>query len=136
MIMLCDVCHEREATIHTTSNADEIQRNLCNDCFEASRPAEARNFAEALQTGCRYCGGEMYVGGCHLVAGVQSKWSSMCQSCAEEYFGFLRQAWPGFGEGLVTDEFLSRFAASDPNAVLVEVEAHMKKWVAENKSRK
>jgi hypothetical protein len=60
----------------------------------------------------------------------------MCQSCAEEYFGFLRQAWPGFGEGLVTDEFLSKFAASDSNAVLIEVEAHMKKWVADNKSRK
>src|SRR5436189_6344554 len=36
--MLCEICHEREATVHNTEIADELQksRDLCEQCLQAT----------------------------------------------------------------------------------------------------
>ena len=41
--MLCEICHEREATVHNTEIAVDVQktRDLCEQCFQATEPARA-----------------------------------------------------------------------------------------------
>jgi hypothetical protein len=57
----------------------------------------------------------------------------MCKPCAEEYYRFLRQAWPGFGDPSISDKQIANINASDRLAVFTEAEGHMKKWVADKK---
>jgi protein-arginine kinase activator protein McsA len=136
--MFCDICKQAEATIHTTQTAgSEVQGhlNLCRECFEASKPADSRELATALQAGCRYCGGEPYIGGADPVTRIYGirKSSFMCKLCAEEYYNFLRQAWPGFGGTTITTKQIAKNRTSDISSILIEAENHMKKWVTEKK---
>src|SRR2546429_513271 len=43
--MLCDICQQREATIHNTEIDGDVTRhsNFCDSCFEVSKPTEARD---------------------------------------------------------------------------------------------
>jgi hypothetical protein len=138
--MLCDICQKQEATRHETHCTNirgdvPKQRHLCDDCFNTSNPTEARSMAEALKAGCRYCGGEPYGGGLDSVAllGGVRKMSFMCKPCSNEYYGFLRLKFPGFGDPNPTEEqmavLVAKLRSSDFPAILVELEAHMKKWV-------
>ena len=81
--MLCEMCQEREATVHATHIAGEDlkHRNLCDKCFEAAKPTQARDLATALQAGCRHCGGEPYTGSGHSLDGLSGtmKLSFMCK---------------------------------------------------------
>ena len=124
---------------HCTNIAGDVpkQRNLCEECFEASNPTQAHELAKALQAGCRYCGGEPYSGGGHSpdgLGGVRTL-SFMCKPCAEEYFGFLRLKMPGFGSDTLTKEQAAKLAKHDFGAIFTEAEEHMKKWVAERDSQ-
>ncbi len=115
--------------------------DLCQECFEASGVEGAAELPAALQAGCRFCGGEAYGGGIDSLAMLDGirKVSFMCKSCSDEYYGFLRLKLPGFGDPNLTKEqmatFLAKFKSCDFHAILVELEAHMKKWVAERDSR-
>ena len=53
--MLCEMCQEREATVHETQIAGDVQksRNLCEQCFQATEPAQASDLGAALKAGCR-----------------------------------------------------------------------------------
>jgi hypothetical protein len=57
----------------------------------------------------------------------------MCKPCTEEYYRFLRQKWPGFGETTITSEQIAKIHTSDISSILIETEDHMKKWVTEKK---
>jgi hypothetical protein len=61
--------------------------------------------------------------------------SFMCDPCAEEYYRFLGQRWPGFGDATITGEQIAAIHATDKMAVFREAEEHMKKWVAEKQSQ-
>lgn len=135
--MLCDICQEREATIHNTQIVGAVLKrsDLCDKCFEFSKPNENQGLAAALQTGCRYCGGEPYSGGddpIAMLSGVR-KVSFTCKSCADEYSRFLRQKWPGFGEPTITTEQIAKIRTSDSSPILIEADEHMEKWVADKK---
>jgi protein-arginine kinase activator protein McsA len=137
--MLCDICQEREATNHATQIVGDVltHSNLCNKCFEDSKPTEARDLATALQAGCRYCGGEPYSGGYDpiaLLSGIY-KISFMCKLCTEERSRFLRQKHPGFGEATVTKEQIAKILASRSSPISIKAEEHMKKWVSEKRKR-
>jgi hypothetical protein len=58
----------------------------------------------------------------------------MCKPCAEEYFRFLQQELPGFGEPEITAQQIAEFRRHNMAAVLTEADEHMKKWVAEQRS--
>jgi protein-arginine kinase activator protein McsA len=141
--MLCEICQKREATVHETQIAGDVHksRDLCEQCFQATEPAQAIDLSAALKAGCRYCGGEPYAGGGSPLlapAGAQGI-SFMCKPCAEEYYRFLDHKIPGFVEcartATVTDDLRAKLRARDFSAILIEVEAHMKKWVAERGQR-
>jgi protein-arginine kinase activator protein McsA len=140
--MLCDTCHEREATVHTThctNIADDVpkQQHLCNECFEASSPNQASELTAALDAGCRYCRGTPGIGGADAIAGMSGvqKISFMCRPCAEEYHRFLALKLPGFGKETITDEQIATIRTHDFSAILAELEKHMKKWVSERDSQ-
>lgn len=133
--MKCELCHEREATIHSTYVVEEALTHvdLCGDCFEASAPLGARELQKGLQTGCRYCGGKPYCGSGYFHgttdAFVGPGSGFMCKLCADEYFRYLRQKVPGFGDPDPTTEQIAEIASHDMSSVLMETDNHMKKWV-------
>jgi len=137
--MLCEICQQREATVHQTQIAGDVQksRNLCEQCFKVTEPAQASDLGAALKAGCRYCGGEPYAGGGSPLHGPTSAHgiSFMCKPCTEEYYQVLDQKIPGFVEcartATVTDDLIARMRACDMSAILTEIEVHMKKWVAQ-----
>ena len=98
--MLCEICQQREATVHETQIAGDVlkSRNLCEPCYQATEPAQATNLGEALKSGCRYCGGEPYSGGGSSLPGRAGEISFMCKPCTEEYCRFLDSKIPGFNE--------------------------------------
>jgi len=135
--MLCDKCKKREATLHFTQvscDAGVVSKttNLCSECGESFEgPAEAREAAAAWKDArCRYCGGEPHVGGGHSLDPLSGafKISFMCKPCAEEYYRFLSEKWPGFGDVNITDEQIASINRTDKVAVLRHVEEHMKTW--------
>jgi protein-arginine kinase activator protein McsA len=141
--MLCEICHEREATVHNTEIAGDVQktRDLCEQCFQATEPARAGDLAAALKAGCRYCGGEPYAGGGSPLPGPTGVHgiTFMCKPCSEEYYRVLDHKIPGFVEcartATVTDDLIAKMRACDFSAILTEIEDHMKKWVAERGER-
>lgn len=137
--MLCEICQQREATVHQTQIAGDVQksRNLCEECFQATEPAQASDMSAALKAGCRYCGGEPCAGGGSPLPGPTGAHgiSFMCKPCSEEYYRSLEQKIPGFVEcartASVTDDLIAKMRACDFPAILTEIEVHMKKWAEE-----
>ena len=137
--MLCEICHQREATCHlnTIKDGEVTSRDLCDECFATSNPSQAHELATALKAGCRYCGGEPFSESGHSLSGLSGirNLSFMCKACAEEYFRFLRQKMPGFGSDTLTEEQAATLAKYDRAEIFTEAEEHMKKWVAERDSQ-
>ena len=138
--MLCEICHQREATCHINTIKDGVvtSRDLCDDCFAASNPTQAHELTTALKAGCRYCGGEPYTGsgsGHSLAELSTTKLSFMCKPCAEEYFRFVRQRLPSFGDPDITNGQIAELRTHNIGEVLTEAKEHMKKWVAEKVSK-
>jgi hypothetical protein len=136
--MLCDACQKREATVHTTHIVGDTltHSNLCESCFEGSKTPEASGLAAALQAGCRYCGGEPYTGSGHSIVESRGplKLSFMCKPCAEEYFRFIRQELPHFGDPDITTDQIADLHTQNNAAVLTEAVEHMKQWVTRRNS--
>jgi hypothetical protein len=137
--MLCNICQEREATVHTTIISGDVLRkgDLCEECFKASNPTQAHELTTALKAGCQYCGGEPFTGSGHSLDGLSGtmKPSFMCKPCAQEYSRLLRLKMPGFGSDTLTKEQAAKLAQYDFPAIFAEAEEHMKKWVAERDSQ-
>src|SRR5262249_8991736 len=113
--------------------------DLCEQCFQAAEPAQAGDLGAALKAGCRYCGGEPYAGGGSPLPGPTGAHgiSFLCKRCWDEYYRFLDHKIPGFVEcartATVTDDLIAKMRACDMPAILVEIEAHMKKWVEDRR---
>jgi protein-arginine kinase activator protein McsA len=128
--MLCEKCHQREATVHTTTIAgdDVTNVNLCAQCSEGVAP----DLASLLQAGCHYCGGAFHCSAPDLSArssGNPKLWV-LCKRCAEEFYGFCSRRLPGFG----TDAFTQAQYSKLP-ALLTELDPHMRRWVSERDSQ-
>lgn len=141
--MLCERCNKQEAVLHVTENragsSISKETNLCAECARLSQGLEGITNLGAAFNGapCRYCGGEPYSGGGDPIAGLSGvgKVSFMCKPCAEEYFRFLSEKWPGFGDVEIKDEQIANIHRTDKAAVFRQAEEHMKKWLAEGRSK-
>jgi protein-arginine kinase activator protein McsA len=126
--MLCDSCHQREATCHVAGLDDATQgRDLCPECFEASSP-EAKEFVSAQREArCEYCGGEPCAGGTDflsLVTGVQ-KLKFMCLPCSMEHNRYVQGQLRKGASGLSQEEQLTSLRQLNE-----EADQHMKQWVS------
>ena len=129
--------------------------DLCQQCFEVSDLKVAIDLPADFQVshlaGCRYCDGESASGGLDplaLLGGIRkmryicmpcAKEYYICMPCAKEYYGFLGVKLPGFGDGNRTKEqmdlLVANLKACDFPAVILELDDHMKEWVAKRKSQ-
>src|SRR5437764_98994 len=92
---LCDGCHERPATFHTTCGENAQTQNLCATCWEqlasADELATHRRFREAIATGrCKYCGspaaGGSFSGGFMATGEQANLW---CEPCRADFSEFV-----------------------------------------------
>jgi hypothetical protein len=58
----------------------------------------------------------------------------MCKPCAEEYFRFLRQELPHFGDPDITPEQIAELRTQNIAAVLTQADEHVKRWVTRRNS--
>src|SRR5208283_1655272 len=127
--MLCDNCHQREATCHVCAIEGDVMtsRDLCVECQEASSP-EAREFSAAQRDArCEYCGGEPCAGGTNVLAlltGVQ-KLKFVCMPCSMEHNRYVQQQLQPNAYGLSQEEQLALLRKLDRDA-----DEHMKRWVS------
>jgi protein-arginine kinase activator protein McsA len=58
--MLCEICHEREAMVHTTTTFPEGEpaSHLCRECFESRGPIQGVQILDGVLARCHYCGVE------------------------------------------------------------------------------
>lgn len=126
--MLCNICNQREATIHVTTIVGEsmVRRDLCSECQGKVSPEDGEFEETQRHARCEYCGGQPCAGGTDFMAltlGVQ-KLKFMCMRCSTEYARFV-------------GELLSqcvRPEQPEDQLVLIEqsrrqAEDHMRRWV-------
>jgi protein-arginine kinase activator protein McsA len=132
--MLCDKCHERDATCHTTTIVDGVARttDLCDRCFDATASPDVRELTENTRTArCQYCGGSPCSGGTDfysLISGVKQM-RFMCVPCTQEYHRYTQQALQRARSGLSQQEQLVAI-----QTLCEEADQHMKRWVSERDS--
>ena len=62
--MLCEVCHERDATVHTgTGSEGTFSRHFCQRCFQERGPLAGVQIVEGVVPRCHYCGAKCDFGG-------------------------------------------------------------------------
>ena len=133
--MLCERCHERDATCHSTTIIMGVTHStdLCSECFASSAPPEARDFLAAANTArCRYCGGHPCAGGTDLfemLTGGQQT-SFMCMPCQQEFLRYTQQELERTPQGLTQQEQMAALGR-----LRDEAERHMKQWVSQRDSR-
>ena len=132
--MLCQNCHEREATCHVVAIADGVSRSrdLCNECFEAESPEAKERASEARAAHCQYCGGQPCAGGTDflvLMTGVQQM-KYMCMPCLMEHNRYIQQQLQQEDSGLSQQEQLAALRTLN-----IAADKHMKQWVSERDSQ-
>jgi protein-arginine kinase activator protein McsA len=133
--MLCEKCHEREATCHSVVIIeDETQTtDLCEECFELSGSQEVKDYMRAVETAhCRYCGGQPCAGGTDFLALAtgQQQTSYMCMPCSGEFHKFTKQELERTSDGLSQPEQLAAI-----QTLRDETDRHMKEWVSKRQSQ-
>ena len=96
--MLCDICHEREATIHstvTTPNGME-KRDICAQCL-TSGGADTKFLRESIQqfdtTRCDYCGEPAMTGSMISPVGVDDRQERFsCAACSAAHVEFMKMS--------------------------------------------
>jgi protein-arginine kinase activator protein McsA len=129
--MLCEKCHEREATCHTTTILGSVQKStdLCNECFGASAPPDAREAANALRAAhCKYCGSQPCAGGTDMLALLtgQHRMSFMCLPCSMEFHRFMQQESRRMPHDSSQQAQLAAIGALQEAA-----DKHMKEWISQ-----
>jgi len=131
--MLCDRCHEREATCSSTDVIGDVTRSiiLCTECFESSAPPEMSEFFAGTAR-CRYCGGVPCCGGADFVDSLSEnqQMSLLCLRCTYEFGRYWQQQLEHVPQDLPQQEQMVVI-----RALLDEAERHMRQWVSERGSR-
>ncbi len=107
--MLCESCHQREATCHLTSILGDLmhKRDLCQGCFEALSPGAGTVAAAASR--CDYCGGQAFSEATDvlgLLTGVEQT-RFMCMPCNTKFQRYTLQELGALPEGLSHEEQLN-----------------------------
>jgi protein-arginine kinase activator protein McsA len=131
---LCEACHDRLATVSTTSISDghaEVTR-LCNTCCRQLLPEDFRVLVSGpREAHCCYCGALATVGAmdpCNVILGTDREMKFKCFDCSRELFRYLAAALSGLGEGLTGEEELRAIRIRRDDA-----ERHMQRWVQERR---
>lgn len=133
--MLCEKCHEREATFHNTTITDGVASDieLCDECVASSGGPAAREFFAAATTArCSYCGGVACSGGMDspgISPGGQQQMKFLCLRCLDEFGRHWHQQLQRVPQNLPQQEQTTAM-----RALLDEADRHMKQWGSERGS--
>ena len=121
--MLCEICQERPATVHTTTTTSQIESrgHFCQECFEARGPIAGVRLVEGVAETCHYCGADCEFGapGSPPVSIVIPGSVCSCRQCAED----MQEYFASHLQPTSSEEEFTR-----------NLEAYMKKRVAERKA--
>jgi hypothetical protein len=127
--MLCEQCHQREATIHITSIVDDLKhtRNLCAQCLESSGAPEAAFATSMRGARCDFCGAPANIcGSDHLALCVgEQRFARCCFSCSEEFNRYTGAAVKRMPDGLTQEQQLDAIRQLRQDA-----QHHMRDWVS------
>ena len=133
--MLCDNCHQQEATscVNTVEDGVVTTQNLCADCHAASS-TDARDFiAQAEHARCEYCGDGPCAGGTDLLAlgtGVP-KLKFMCMPCAMEHGRYVTERLPQLLKDAAGKSYQQEVALV--RQLSEKADQHMKQWLAKGR---
>ena len=101
--MLCDKCHQKEATIHFTTvvGTDEETTDLCKDCAPPGLQdldLEKAKAMSLLGKTCEFCGATAYSGEM-LASGGVIAW---CFDCGLEFAGIVAELIKAEQPGLIS----------------------------------
>lgn len=132
--MLCERCHQREATchVHTIIDRATLLKSLCARCFESYSPEGREVLERQRDARCEYCGGQPY--SCEtdvrgLAYGIE-RTRYMCQSCSGEHERYYQERLDQDFSGLSEKEQLELLRKLDDAA-----DEHMKQWVARRRAQ-
>jgi hypothetical protein len=95
---VCDACHERPATVFTTSIVEGHATNsqLCDKCCKEFGPADScGSVGEVREATCCFCGASARVGGTDafaVVFGAEPQFRYKCLGCSQEFYRYLSTA--------------------------------------------
>src|ERR1700722_3285741 len=101
---ICEICHQRPATLHLCDGNTSETSDLCLICFEQTASAEElasqRHTLEAIRTGkCQYCGspaatGSFFSGVPGVMEGKAEFWCKQCNTDLVEFHARPENAIP------------------------------------------
>ncbi len=131
--MLCEKCHEREATYHTTYIILGVTKksDLCSECFESFGPPLSKRLVRSLRDArCQFCGApatSCTLDNLALYTGEQ-RTIHFCFACSEEYYNYAILSCKR-----MTEDLREQDQSAKIRQCREDIEQHMKQWVSTRK---
>jgi protein-arginine kinase activator protein McsA len=127
--MICEKCHQREATCHGTVVADgvAVDRALCDECFALlAEPEVSSLFFATKSARCKFCGEPAVSGGMDAAEspGAARAMNSLCGRCGAEFWRYWQEQVATVSQDLPREEQMAAM-----RAMLEGAEQHMREWV-------
>jgi hypothetical protein len=127
--MICEQCHKREASCHSTVVADgaAVDRALCDECFASLVEPEVRELFLATKSArCKFCGEPAVSGGMDAVEspGAARAMNFLCARCGAEFWRHWQEQIGTVSQDLPREEQMAAM-----RAMLEGAEQHMREWV-------
>ena len=125
----CDACHERPATVFTTSIVDGNTKSaqLCDECCKEFGPANSwDSVSELREATCCFCGASASVGGTDAYAvifGGEPRFRYKCFRCSQEFHRYLSTALAVVPAHATQEEQLEAI-----RKIYHDGEQHMQRW--------
>lgn len=132
--MLCEGCHQREATCHIVKMADGVEqvRDFCAECAESSASPELKSILDQTKDAkCEFCektpagtSADMFA-----LMTATSRLRHMCLECSQEYHGFVLRLLSGVNPNLSQAEQLNVLTK-----IAKDADCHMRNWTKQRKA--
>jgi protein-arginine kinase activator protein McsA len=100
--MLCEICQERQATVHTGSESKgTFSRHFCEECFQEKGPLGKLKITHGVEQACHYCGQPCHFGTSAVSVEMPGA-VACCRECAKDFDDYVRQH---MGEHASEEEF-------------------------------
>lgn len=117
--MLCEICQEREATIHTrTGSESTFSRLFCQQCFQEKGPIAGVQIVKGLDETCHYCGQPCDFGSGRISIQISGA-VVCCRQCGADFEDYLQHHMkePSSEDGFFRDleAFMKKQVAARPS---------------------
>jgi hypothetical protein len=86
---MCDMCHERPATVFDCNGNTGESSRLCRTCHEQTASPTQLHLEQAIRNGkCQYCGGPASSGSMKFDGVTENYTDFMCNSCTQDLTEF------------------------------------------------